>query len=116
MTIPALTDVLAQIEAAGGFGDGVDFGSFRPLDALTDPGISSDDRESATLVLLCELAESVDNATWKEAVASALGRRLRQFLGSSGVITHESAIQAFFADESAFFAELNSVYAKVVGK
>ena len=71
---------------------------------------------AASLVLLCELAESVDNATWKEAVASALGRRLRQFLGSSGVITHESAVHAFFAGESAFFAELNSVYAKVVGK
>ena len=114
MEIPTLAEVRAKLDEAGGFGDGVDFGSFRPLDALADPGISAEGRESACLVLLSELAEAVDNSTWKEAIESALGRGLRRFLGGNGVVAHERAMRAFFSSESEFFAELHSVYVKAV--
>ena len=115
-TTPSLADVVAKLDAAGGFGDGIDFGSFRPLDALSDAGISAQDREAASLVLLCELAEAIDNTTWREAAGSALGRSLKQFLAGNGKPAHERAVRAFFSSESEFFAELNSVYAQAVGK
>jgi hypothetical protein len=116
LNIPTLADVIAKLDDAGGFGDGVDFGSYRPLDALGEPGISSEGRQAASLVLLCELAEAVDNSTWREAVGSAVGRSLKQFLGGGGVVMYEPAIRAFFANESEFFAALNSVYEQTVGK
>ena len=116
MKTPTLADVVAKLDEAGAFGDGIDFGSFRPLEALTEPDISADSREAASLVLLCELAEAVDNNTWREAVGSAVGRSLKQFLGGGGVVMHEHAIRAFFANESEFFAQLTSVYEQVVGK
>ena len=114
MDIPALAEVRARLDEAGGFGDGVDFGSFRPLDALGEPGISPEGREAACLILLSELAEAVDNSTWKEAVESALGRGLRRFLGGNGLVAHERALRAFFSSESEFFSELHSVYVKTV--
>jgi hypothetical protein len=113
---PALNDVVAKIDEAGGFGDGADFGSFRALDALSEPGISDEGREAASLVLLCELAEAVDNSTWKDAVESSLGRRLRRLLSSgSGLTTHEDAMQAFFSSESEFFASLKGIFLQVIG-
>jgi hypothetical protein len=115
-TTPALADVIAKLDEAGGFGDGIDFGSFRPLDALNDANLSAEDREAASLVLLSELAEAIDNTTWREAAGSALGRGLKQFLAANGQATHERAVRAFFSSESEFFAELNSVYAQTVGK
>jgi hypothetical protein len=113
---PALPSVVAKLLEAGGFGDGADFGSFRPLDALADPGISDQGREAASLVLLWELADAVDNSTWTDAVNSSLGRRLKRFLdGDSCAATHAGAMHAFFLSESEFFSALQGVYTQVVG-
>jgi len=111
----SLAEVADKLERAGGFGDGVDFGPFRPFDVLADPGISDEVREVASLVLLCELAEAVDNSTWKDAVKSSHGRRLRRLLdGDVVVTTQEVAMRAFFSGEAEFFAALQSVYSLVV--
>ena len=116
MEVLALANVLAKLNEAGGFGDGIDFGSFRPLDVLSRIGISEEEREAASLVLLCELVEAVDNSTWKDAVQSALGQNVTNLLGDRrGAVAHEDAVQAFFGGESEFYSALEAVFAQVSG-
>lgn len=116
MADPTLAEVLAKLHDAGGFGDGVDFTGFRPLESLAVPDLSSDAKAAASLVLLSDLTEAMDNSTWKDAVSSSLGRRLTLFLKSGGATAPscDPAIRAFFRSEAEFHVELRAVFSSVI--
>lgn len=110
-----LEDIVREIVTAGGFGDGIDTGSDHPLDILSLSDLSEDERFAASLSLLCWLAETVDNTTWRDAVHSAIARRMRQYLDSGGSVSPSCApaVSQFGQGEELFWSALRDLYESV---
>ena len=113
-----LSEIVEALKQAGGFGDDIETGESHPIDDLSGAQLNDEERLSASLSLLCRLAQAIDSTRWQDATRSAIARRTREFLEQGGTIDPEcsAAVGQFFRNEEAFWSSAQEVYKNIVSK
>lgn len=105
------------VEGLGDFGDGIETGSIRPYEMLTDRCLGDDERNGVGVALLCYIMTAIDNATYEDALSGPDGRRVRLLLRDNSFETMPwltRALHAFLESEDAFVSNLSEVYRFIV--
>lgn len=103
----------AQIQDAGGFGDGLDTSEYDVKAELGNRSYTQPQRVEVAVALLAELESAIDNSNWSSVRTSKLARAARLAV-SEGWLTDElllSAVRALDDSEISFYTALAKVYA-----
>ncbi|MCU0927463.1 MAG: hypothetical protein MUF44_16120 [Hydrogenophaga sp.] len=103
----------AQIQDAGGFGDGLDTSEYDVNAELGNRSYTQPQRVEVSVALLAELASAIDNSDWASVRTSKLARAARLEV-SEGWLSDEllsSAVRALDESELSFYTALAEVYA-----